>query len=59
MLLEAAIMYGSVLQYDGHARVCIKVVSVHLKGASIFLIYDCPKRMTFISEMRLKVHPHL
>ena len=30
----------------------------HLKGASIFLMYDCPKRLPFIPTMGLKVHPH-
>ena len=57
-LLEAATMYGSVLQYYGHARVLVKVGSAHLKGDSICLMYDCPKRLSFIASMGLKVHPH-
>ena len=57
-LLEDPIMYRSVSQSDGHARVWVKASSAHLKGASIFLIYDCPKRLSFIAEMGLKVHTH-
>ena len=33
-------MYGSVPQYDGRDRVWIKDAYAHLKGASIFLMYD-------------------
>ena len=40
ILLEAATMYGSVSQYDGHARALVKASSTHFKGASIFLMYD-------------------
>ena len=50
-------MYGSVPQYDGCARVWVKAASAHLKGASICLMYDCPKRLPFIATMRLEVHP--
>ena len=57
-LLEDATMYGSVQQYDGHDRVLVKDVYSHLKGASIWLMYDYPKRIPFIAAMRLKVHPH-
>ena len=51
-------MYESVSQSDGRARVWVKDVSIHLKGVSIFLMYDCPKRLSFIASMELKVHPH-
>ena len=51
-------MYGSVSQDDGSAIVWVKVASTHLKGASIFLMYDFPKRLSFIAAMGLKVHPH-
>ena len=44
-LLEAATMYGSVPQYHGRARVWVKAASAHLKGASICLMYDCPKTL--------------
>ena len=57
-LLEDATMYGSVPQSDGCARVWVKAASTHLKGASIFLMYDCPKILSFIATMGLKVHPH-
>ena len=50
-------MYGSVPQYEGHARVWVKDASTHLKGVSIRLMYDCPKRLSFIAAMGLKVHP--
>ena len=30
----------------------------HLKGSSIFLMYDCPKILSFVAAMGLKVHPH-
>ena len=52
-------MYGSVPQSDGCARVWVKASSAHLKGDSICLMYDYPKRLSFIAAMRLKVHPHL
>ena len=51
-------MYGSVPQSDGHARVWVKDASAHLKGACIFLMYDCPKRLSFIAAMGLKFGPH-
>ena len=57
-LLKAATMYGSVSQYDGCARVWVKVASTHLKGASICLMYDYPKILSFIAVMGLKLHPH-
>ena len=31
---------------------------LRMKGDSICLMYDCPKRLTFIASMGLKVHPH-
>ena len=51
-------MYGSVSWYDGHDRVWVKAASTHLKGDSIFLMYDCPKILSFILAMGLKVNPH-
>ena len=51
-------MYGSVPQYDGRARVWDKAVSTHLKGASICLMHDSPKRLSFIGAVGFKVHPH-
>ena len=51
-------MYRSVAELDGCARVWVKATSADLKGASICLMYDCPKRLTFIATMVLKVHPH-
>ena len=36
----------------------LKATSTHLKGASICLMYDCPKTLSFIAAMGLKVHPH-
>ena len=57
-LLEVDTMYGSLPWSDGRARVWVKAASAHLKGGSIFLMYDCPKRMSFIATMRMKVHPH-
>ena len=58
ILLEAATMYGSVSRSNGHARVWVKVASTHLKGVSIFLMYDYPKILSFIAVMGLKFHPH-
>ena len=57
ILLDGATMYGSVPQSDEHARVWVKVASAHLKGDSICLMYDCPKRLSFITTMGLEVHP--
>ena len=51
-------MYGSVLQSDECVIAWVKDASAHLKGASICLMYDCPKRLSFITEMGLEVHPH-
>ena len=51
-------MYGSVPRSYVCARVWVKATSTHLKGDSIFLMYDCPKRLSFIETMGLKVHPH-
>ena len=51
-------MYGSVSQSDGRARVWVKAASTHLKGVSIYFMYDCPKLLSFIVVMGLKVHPH-
>ena len=51
-------MYGSVPQFDGRARVWVKNASAHLKGASIFFMYDYPKRLSFNAAMGLKFHPH-
>ena len=51
-------MYGSVPQYDGQVRVGVKASSPHLKGDSICLMYEFPKRMTFNAAMGLKAHPH-
>ena len=50
-------MYESVPQFEG-ARVGVKDASAHLKGVVIFLMYDYPKRLSFIATMGLKVHPH-
>ena len=36
-LFEAATMYGSVSQYDGHAIVWVEATFAHLKGDSIRL----------------------
>ena len=58
ILLEASTMYGSVPHFDGRARVWVKDASAHLKGAYIFLIYEFPKRLSFIATMGLKFHPH-
>ena len=44
-LLEDSTMYGSVPQYDGRVRVWVRDAFAHLKGASICLMYDCPKRL--------------
>ena len=52
-------MYGSVPQSHGHAKVWVKDSYAHLKGASIWLMYDCLKLLSFIAVMGLKVHPHL
>ena len=57
-LLAAATMYGSVPHSDGCARVWVKDASTNSKGASICLMYDCPKRLSFIAAMGLKVHSH-
>ena len=51
-------MYGSVPRSDGRARVWVKATFANLKGSSICLMYDCPKRLSFIVVMGLKVHPH-
>ena len=51
-------MYGSVPLSNGCARVWVKDASAHLKGASICLMYDCPKRLSFIAAMGLNVHPN-
>ena len=51
-------MYGSVPQYDGRARVWVKAASAHLKGASICLMYEFPKILSFIPSMGLQFHPH-
>ena len=58
ILLEATTMYGSVTQLDGHARVWDKASYANLKGYFICLMYDCPKGLSFIATMGLKVHPH-
>ena len=46
-LLEFATVYESVPQSEG-ARVWVNDASAHLKGAAICLMYDCPKRLSFI-----------
>ena len=51
-------MYGSVTQSDGRVKVWVKDASAHLKGDYIFLMYDCPKTLSFIAAMGLKFHPH-
>ena len=51
-------MYGSVPQYDECARVWVKAAYAHLKGVSICLMCDFPKRLSFIAVMGFKVHPH-
>ena len=58
ILLEVPTMYGSMSQSDGHVRVWVKVAFAHLKGTSICLMYDYPKRLSFIAAMGWKVHPH-
>ena len=57
-LLEDATMYGSVPQSDGSTRVWVKDSSTHLKGDSIYLMYDYPKILSFTASMGMKVHPH-
>ena len=58
-LLDVATMYGSVSQSDGHVRGQVKATSTHLKSTSFFLMYECPKTLSFIAVMVWKAHPHL
>ena len=51
-------MYGNVPHSDGRARVWVKTASTHLQQAYICLMYDCPKILSIIAAMGLKVHPH-
>ena len=51
-------MYGSVPQYDERDKVWVKDASAHLKGSSICLMYACPKILSFIASMGLKVQHH-
>ena len=37
----------------------LKDASAYLKGAYICLMYDYPKRVSFIAAMGLQVHSHL
>ena len=51
-------MYGCMPHFNGCDRVWVKAACAHLKEASICLMYDYPKILSFIAAMGLKVHPH-